>query len=464
MSTAREFPGSEVDKAVAAEMGRAEPRRAALMVQAIADRKETVVLTTILQIAAQGPKQVRAAAVEALGRVGDASCVSVLLGIALDSDMELAQTAKATLARLPGDAVDSQLVARLRSAEGKSYPMLIEVVGKRRSDAVPELLTVLEDSDGTVRRAALTALGETVALKGCSELVAQVVAPRHIEDVTIAQQALRAASVRMPDREACAAELAVALTRSPAATKSALLEILAEVGGTKALNTLGAAAKSEDRQLQDTASRLLGKWNSVDAAPVLLDLAKSGPGNKYQVRALRGYIGLARKFATSAPQCAEMCQKAWDLAGQPAEQKLVLDVLRLRPSADALRLAIGAMEVVELKDHATQTALLIAQKIGGKSVDVSQLLSGAGLAEVKLEIVKAEYGNGSVQKDVTAVVRKAAGSWPLITLASPNYNASFGGDPLPGVEKGLKIEYRINGKAAEASFAENSLILLPVPR
>ncbi|MDP6719426.1 MAG: PBS lyase, partial [Pirellulaceae bacterium] len=311
---------------------------------------------------------------------------------------------------------------------------------------------------------ALTALGETVNLKGLSVLVSQVVTPKFPDDALVARQALKAASIRMPDREACASELAIALARSPSATKSTLLEILSDVGGTKALNTLGAAAKSDDPELQDTASRLLGKWNSVDAAPVLLDLAKTGPANKYQVRALRGYIGLARKFAMPEPRRAEMCQKALDAARQPAEQKLVLEVLKLHPSTAALKLAINTMQVPKLKDEATQATLVIAQKIGGKGVDVSQLLSGAGLAKVKLEIIKAEYGNGSTQKDVTAVVRKQAGSLPLIALASKSYNTSFGGDPAPGVVKRLRIQYRINGKTGEASFAENALIILPMPK
>ena len=40
LSTAREFPGSEIDKALAAELARATPERAALMIQAMADRTE----------------------------------------------------------------------------------------------------------------------------------------------------------------------------------------------------------------------------------------------------------------------------------------------------------------------------------------------------------------------------------------------------------------------------------------
>ena len=256
----------------------------------------------------------------------------------------------------------------------------------------------------------------------------------------------------------------MALERAPAASKSTLLEILSDVGGTKALQTLATSAKSDDLGLQDTASRLLGLWNSVDAAPVLLDLAKTAPQDKYKGRALRGYIGLARKFAMPNQQRAAMCRNAFETSRQPAERTLVLNVMKLHPSTETLKLAIQVMQIPAMKDEATQTTLVIAQKLASKGVDVTKMLAGAGLDKVKLEIVKAEYGSGATQKDVTAVVKKQAGDLPVITLTSGTYNASFGGDPLPGSEKRLKIQYRINGKAGEASFPENAVIILPMPK
>jgi hypothetical protein len=48
-------------------------------------------------------------------------------------------------------------------------------------------------------------------------------------------------------------------------------------------------------------------------------------------------------------------------------------------------------------------------------------------------------------------------------LPKANYNASFGGDPAPNVVKQLKVSYRINGKAGEATFGENEVVLLPMP-
>ncbi len=464
LGTAREFPGDKIDQALATEMAKAAPERAALIIQAMADRPQTVVLAAILKAAEQGDKQVRVSAIDALKRVGNESCLDALLKIAVSPDADLAESARETLAILPGDKVDSEIVSLLPKAERKSYPLLIELVGQRRIDAVPELLKAVEDADQGVRHAALIALGETVSLKRLSVLVSQVTAPKHAEDAAVAQQALKTASIRMPDREACAAELTLAVKQSPSTAKSNLLEILSEVGGATALQSLASAAKSNDPELQDTASRLLGKWNGVDAAPVLLDLATSAPSEKYQVRALRGYIGLARKFAMPEPERAGMCRSAMGVSNKPAEQQLVLDVLQLHPSSPALKLAIEAMQRPGLKEQATQATLVIAQKLSNKGVDVSSQLTQAGFAKVKLEIVKAVYGAGSQQKDVTDVLQKQAGDLPLISLASENYNTSFGGDPAPGSVKQLKVEYRINGKEAEAAFAENALIIFPMSK
>ena len=464
LGTAREFPGSEIDKVLVTEMTTSPDDRAALIVQAMADRKDTVVLTAILKAAEQGPLAVRLSAVDALARVGDVTCLNSLLKIAVDKDAELSVAAKDTLAELPGDNVNAQIVALLPKAEGATYPLLIELVGKRRIEAVPQLLKALDNNSGVVRTAALVALGETVSLQQLSVLIDQVVAPKKSEDAEIAQKALKAASIRMADREACAKELSAAVDRVKSVpVKGTLLQILGAMGGTNALQAVGKAAKSTDAQLQDISSRLLGEWMTEDAAPVLLELAKI-PSNPYQVRALRGYIRIARQFVLPDAKRTEMCQTAFDAARQTAEKKLVLDILKRYPTVDNLKMTIKLMKVPELKDDATQAMLVIAQKLSGKGVDVKELLATAGIEKMKLEIVKAEYGSGATQKDVTAVLQKQAGELPIITLVSASYNASFGGDPLPGSTKQLKIQYKINGKAAEASFAEDALIVLPMPK
>jgi len=464
LTTAREFPGADIDKTLVSEMQQAAPDRAALIVQAMADRPDTVVLAAVLKAAEEGPNEVRLSAIDALARVGNLSCVDSLLKIALDSETELGKTAKSTLANIPGEDIDAQVITLLQKPEAKMYRLLLQLVGQRRIDAVPDLLKAIDHSDKDIRHASLISLGETVRLQRLSVLISQVLTPKHRDDAAVATQALKAASIRMPDREACATQLSAAIDQTKTIpVKVSLLEILGAMGGTKALTAMDAAARSNEPQLQDISSRLLGEWMTEDAAPVLLGLARI-PTNPYNIRALRGYVRIARQFVLPEDQRAKMCQTAFDAATQPAEQKLVLEVLKRYPSIDTLKQAISARKVAEVRDDATQATLIIAQKLGSKGVDVKDLLTGAGLEKVKLEIVKAEYGDGSTQKDVTELLQKQAGDLPLITLTSGTYNASFGGDPSPGSAKKLKVQYRINGKTGETSFAEDALIVLPMPK
>lgn len=375
--TAREMPGGEIDKALAAELEKLFPERAALVLTAMADRKGTIDLAAVQKAAASGHKQVRLAAVEALGRVGNATCVASLLEAAVDADADLAKTAKEALVALPGTAVDKDIVARLGSAQGKTYPVLIEVVGQRRLDATAALLKALTSSDRAVRAAALTAFGNTASEKYLSVLIKEVVSPASADNADVAKTALKTAAVRMPDRESCAAELAAAMEKAPVPTKVILMDILAEVGGTKALAAVGAAGKSSDAALQDASSQLLGKWMTPDAGPVLLELAKRND-NKYQGRSIRGYIRVARQMTMSEAQRVEMCKNALEATKKPEEQKLVLVVLKQYPSVEMLKLAVKAAQMPDLKEDGKEAAKAIAEKVP-KSDEVKKLLAQVGL-------------------------------------------------------------------------------------
>jgi len=236
------------------------------------------------------------------------------------------------------------------------------------------------------------------------------------------------------------------------------------MGGKTALETVAEAAKSDNAQLQDAATRVLGEWMSVDAGPALLELAKD-PDCPFRARALRGYLRLPRQFGSrlSGQQRVDMCRKAWQAAERDAERELVLQVMERYPDAGMLRLAVEAAKHPSLKDEATAVAVSVAQKIGG-GADVEKLLKQMQQEPVEIEITKATYGAGDKQKDVTEILQKYVTDFPLIVLSSENYNAAFGGDPAPQVKKELHIRYRMDGRTGEATFPENAAILLPLPK
>lgn len=460
LSTAREFPGKDVDQSLADEVAKATPDRGALIIHAMADRPKTIVLTAVIKSAKTGPKEVRLAAIEALGRVGNNSCLTTLLDVAQDKDEELVEAAKKSLAELPGDDVDKEILNRLKKPDPKVYATLLELVGLRLIEATSDLQKALDHSDKGIRAAALTSLGATVPPDKLSILIKQVVSPKSPDDEPIAQAALMTASVRMADREACATELDAALDKAPISKKIVILKILASVGGTKSVQTIGTLAKSNDPQLQDACTDLLGKWMTADAAPYLLDLAKGS--SNFQDRTMKGYVRIV-KYAPTEAERIEMCLKAFEACKQVSQQKLVLNILKQNPSIETMKLAIQCVQSPDLKDDAIQSVLAIAQKLGNNA-EARELLTKVELNKIKLEIIKAEYGSGSSQKDVTEIVQKNAGDTPYVTLPSTSYNEAFGGDPAPNSPKKLRIVYRMNERAGEASFTEDALIVLPTPK
>jgi len=332
----------------------------------------------IVKAAASGPKEVRLSALNALARVGNASSVSTLVSVAGEADADLTKGALQALAELPDQNATKEILDRLSKADDKLLPVLLAVVGVRRIEATDLITKALAKKDKATREAALKALGATVPPDRMDVLLTQVLKPSFVEDVEVARSALKTAAVRMPDREACAKQIAASIETSSLETQTALLDILAAVGGTNALQAVKNAALSSSDPLKDVSSKLLGDWMTIDAAPVLLNLATSGPADKYQGRALRGYIRIARQFAMGEPERVAMIQNALMASKQPADQKLILPILEKFSSIEMLKIAIKMAGADDLKEDATKTVLAIAKKLDGKP-EVAKLLAEAGI-------------------------------------------------------------------------------------
>ncbi len=231
----------------------------------------------------------------------------MLLAAAIEEDEDVARAAKTVMADLPDPRVDADLLDRLPNAEGKTALVLIEMAGQRGIEAaLPALMRAANDTDDQIRQAALGALGSTVGMRDLLVLIHRVVSPLWPQDAKAAEEALMAACTRMPDREACAEQLVAPMGQAAAAAKCSLLKVFGAIGGAKALQEAAAAARDANPEVQDTASRLLGQWMSADAAPVLLDLAKTPADEKYKTRACEA-TSASPGNSTFRPSSASPC-------------------------------------------------------------------------------------------------------------------------------------------------------------
>lgn len=461
---AMESPSPEITEALAAALSGVPADRQGLVILALANRGDSRALPAVLKAAQGDNEQLRILAFRALKRIGDASCVPALLNAACEGDGDVAQAALETLESLQGESVDDQVVANLEEAEGKKRLVLLDLVARRGTvAAAPALWRAADDADSEVRIAALAALGKVIETADLPKLISRLDHTKNDQESSALDQAIRDVGLRAEDREAVASQLAAVLPKVDGAVKARILDTLNVVGGKTALKTVAAAARSDDEELRDNASRVLGQWKSADAAPVLLDLCKSESDNRLKIRFVRAYIRIARQFDMPAEQRAAMCRTALQIADRDEDKRLVLEVLLRYPSEQMQAIAMEAAENPALKEQALLVVMAMASK-GINRGELGRALAQAGQKPVDLEIVKAEYGASGKFKDVTNILRKYAKNYRIIFLPNASYNQSLGGDPVPGVVKQLRIQYRINGKDGEVTLGENATILLPMPK
>jgi HEAT repeat protein len=307
-----------------------------------------------------------------------------VLAAGVEPDADLSAAALASLATIPGADADRTVAAALDNAAGQQRAVVIDLIGRRRIvAAVPTLLKAADDSEPSIRAAAIRALGETIAPKDLSVLTARVLNPKTPEDAAAAKDALNAAAIRGVDREQSAQHLVAALPQASLETKTFLMELLGTLGGPTALEALAARARDKDEAVQDAATRILGEWMTPDAGPVLLDLAKTLDSGKFRIRAMRGYIRIPRQLDLPNEERLEMCEKAFAAAERVDEKKLVLEVLNRNPSAQSLSLAMAQLGDATLRRDAANTAVAIAEKLAGSDraivADAMQKIMDSGV-------------------------------------------------------------------------------------
>jgi HEAT repeat protein len=345
------------------------PERQASLLLALGDRKDPPPLPAVIQATKSESPSVREAAVRVIAMFGDPSAVAILIDAALTPG-NLADLARERLKVLSGPEIDAAIVERLRNAQASQLPILIELVGARRIQAASPIVRRLLDqpseateSASNVHQSALAAWAQLAEMKDLDDLVRRALVDPNARHAAAAQAALSTAVKRMPDREATSTRLASRLAEASIPQQVFLLELLGKLGGPKALSTVVVQANSSNNEIKDAATRILGAWPSAEAGPALLELAKNDKDTKYSVRALRGYLRIARQLQLPVETRLQMFRAAMDVAQRDEEKQLALDVLTRIPSVDTLNLAVSFLDNPQLKEAAANAAVSIAPKL-----------------------------------------------------------------------------------------------------
>jgi len=365
LRTARELPGRDVTKALASELDRLNPDRRPMLLLALADRNDSAVLPTVHKAARSGSKDLRITAIDILIRLGDVTCMPILLQAVTQDDTELKKAAMETLVRLPGKDVDADLVTRLPQAKGKLQQILIELAGQRQiSEALPAVVPGLYDTDAGIRGVAV----QTIGIIGQDQQTADLVKLIQKTSSSTERAGIRKALLAISGR--CGAKCIPHLRPLTQSRDNELhmigLRALAIIGGHDALAAVTSAVKSAEPPVQDEAVRILSNWpnnwpQDSEAGRTLLSLATSARKMSHQVLALRGYFQYIR--GTKKLSNEQKVTRVVDLLSRikrPEEKRLAIAVLGDAPSASALELLTTFAEDSAVVEEAYSAMVQIA--------------------------------------------------------------------------------------------------------
>ena len=400
--TGMEMPGSLVTKAFADELSaKSTVDKQVLITKVLGKRADAAALPALYAAAKTGEKTVRIAAIRAIPEIGSASSASTLIGLMADSERDIAQAAQEALAGLQGAEVDQAILAMLNGADANQRVQAIDLVARRRmKSAMPDLLKAASAPEAKVREAALKRVGELGGADNVPTLLSMLTQAKGEQEIDAAEQALSAICTRANTPDECADRISASLASAKPTQKSALLRVLSVIGGTKALAAVRAAVADPNTEVHSAAIRALGSWESADAAPHLLDLAKSSSNPTEKLLCLRSYLNLASSHTDiAADKRLAMCKDASGLAEKPEEKKLLLSALGSITSTDSLEVISPYLEDANTKEEASAACLGIAEKIlKPRNVDAK---TAAKLAPFLEKVVKATTNAAQLERAKT---------------------------------------------------------------
>jgi HEAT repeat protein len=368
MGCIRTMSGEGVTEVFAAELAKALPDEQVLLTGALADRGDGAALPAITAMAKSTNTEVRKAALQAVGKLGNASYVGFLVQAATKGiSSEEKSIAINSLKLLRGSDVDDAIVKIMQKSELDVRPQLIGVLFERNAvGAVAPLLKEASSSDSKVRRAAFRALGRLAGEKDLPSLIKLLTSLQDDGGRREAERAIVAVSRKISD-DSNRADVVLAGLRGEKRmpVRCSLLRVLGGIANTKALETLEAASKETDPAVRDTAVRALAKWPDATAAEALLEIFQNTQNQTHRLLALRGCVRLLALPAGDrhVQKTLEMYRQAISSARNPDENKLVLSGLANVSNPEALAMVHPFLLAKAVRAEAAMAAIKIAGAI-----------------------------------------------------------------------------------------------------
>jgi HEAT repeat protein len=382
-----EIPGPAATARIVELVPGLPPATQVPVLAALGDRKGVEALPVLLRLWADGDEAVRVAAGQALGKVGDRTCVEPLIKNATLPGV-IGATAQESLRMLVGSGVDEAIALYLGDSDAVLRVTALRNLTARRYAGTPPLAFArLADPDAVVRIESWRSLAVFGKPQDLPRMIDLLIKLEESREQQAAEQAIQGVAEPMP-RDQAAQLLLDAMAGATSRQRCSLLRTLGRIGGERAFASIREATRDREAEVQDTAIRVLSDWGDNSAQDDLLRLAKQGKKENHRILGLRGYVRLAGTGRHDDEDRVRMYKTALSAASRADEKKLVLGATGSVPSASALELVEPYLTDKTLKTEAQAAYFKIAgavaaQDPGRASVALRKLIKVAGDPELK---------------------------------------------------------------------------------
>ncbi len=308
---------------------------------------------------ADGDETVRLAAIAALGKLGNASHLDVLMKRALIGGREKS-AAIAALGTITDAKLDPKILASLKTCPAEQRSVLINAIVARRSKGWEDgLKATLTSSDEDLRKDVYKGLKGLVADGNEALAIDFLKAAKTDVEHRYIKAALQKLATVTSDKPKMAQMLLPILTSGTDAQKTVALEVAPLLGGADMLKAVVALVQGGGK-LTDSAVRALGLWPDAGAVETLTTLARKSTNERNRRLAT---MGLCRMVAVSTDPTASATELLPLLKTVDEKRLLLSSIAKSKPSTKLLKMTASMIKDTPVKSEAAFAAMELLKKM-----------------------------------------------------------------------------------------------------
>lgn len=355
-------PGAAATKRFAAELPKLSSEAQVGLLGALADRGDKLAKPAVAKLLDSHDTLLRAAAISAMGDLGDASDCPRLIALLSGGTASTQDAARQSLVRLRGEGVSTAIVSGVRQAATPVRIALIEILTARRAlDTIPMLLQLSVGNDGKVRAAAMTSLGQLASPEHVAGMTKGVLKATRGAERAAAEKNLMFVCRRIENKDKQAEPLLATMKWLGQSDRTVMLSTLGRIGGKSALPDVEEAIASRNSAIHTAGLRAISNWPDASVAKQLSELAKSDKHKDHRRIARMALIRIAPlPDGRTDAQKLELLVTAMKLAANDAERNYALKRAAAIRLPETLRFVLPYLDRSQHAQQACQTIVELA--------------------------------------------------------------------------------------------------------